>query len=93
MDASTQRQEVLILWLAHAALDAPVVGWSHWSGTGEADLDAEATPYATGVAALADGWRLLQITPTVAPSSGPGSKETLLRHEYVFERFVPWPRS
>ncbi len=82
-----------MLWLAHAALDAPVVGWSHWSGARDAALDDEAPPYDSGVGALADGWRLLQITPTVPPASGRDERETLLRHEYVFERIVEWPRS
>jgi hypothetical protein len=52
------RQKVLVLYLKNSALDAPVLGWAQYDGTGQTlhmagDLDAP--PYATGVEALMDG--------------------------------------
>ena len=56
------RQQVLYLWLAEGALDTPVVGWAFHDGTagrGPA-LPGGEPPYASGAAALEDGWCLLQ---------------------------------
>lgn len=58
------RQQVLVLWLASSALDSNVLGWAFYDGAAGAGpgLDGE-PPYDTGVAALVDGWRLLQMSP------------------------------
>jgi hypothetical protein len=54
------RQKVLVLYLANSALDAPTIAWAVYDGTGEKlhmAGDNEEVPYATGLAALKDGWR------------------------------------
>ena len=59
------RQKLLVLYLADSALDARVIGWSEWDGSGKNEHmagDAEVPPYPTGLAALRDGWRLLQMS-------------------------------
>ena len=86
---SEQRQKVLILYLASSALDAPVVGWSTYDGTGKDEHmagDAEAPPYSSGLAALRDGWRLLQLSQLVPPYPGEEFTTSYQRYECVFEK-------
>lgn len=55
------RQQILELWLHHDALDSGVSAWAFYDGTGgAAPLPGGEPPYTTGVAALADGWFLIQ---------------------------------
>jgi hypothetical protein len=83
------RQQVLMLWLASPSLDAHVLGWSFFDGTAGAGPQPEADPpYRTGVAALVDGWRLLQMSPLIPPVPGQERQTSFLKHEFVFERLV-----
>ncbi len=80
-----ERQQVLHLWLAAAALDTEVVAWSFYDGTGRAgDRAPTERPYRTGVEALADGWFLLQAPGPIDPAATDGE----LSCEFVFERRV-----
>ena len=81
------RQQVLYLWLSEGALDTPVVGWAFHDGAAGRGprLPGEEPPYADGVAALRDGWRLLQSPP---PPPADGTETGYLQHEFVFERRV-----
>jgi hypothetical protein len=91
MDATTQRQQVLFLYLEHSGLDGRVVAWSFHDGAGrDADLEGS-PPYRTGTDALRDGWRLLQVSPV--PQRLPGAERVAgrLEHEAVFERLVAAP--
>ena len=47
-------------------------------------------PYDTGLAALVDGWRLLQLSAVVPPAPGHEYDVSTLRHEAVFERLVAY---
>ncbi|MFJ4879040.1 hypothetical protein ACIP93_28100 [Streptomyces sp. NPDC088745] len=85
------RQRVLVLYLSTSALDSPVVGWSHYDGTGRTfptTGDSDEPPYESGVAALLDGWRLIQAAQLIPP--GPGSEYgvSFLKHEFFFEQIV-----
>ncbi|MFZ4721460.1 MAG: hypothetical protein ACOYMR_18685 [Ilumatobacteraceae bacterium] len=83
------RQQVLMLWLASSSLDSRVLGWSFFDGTAGEGPQLEADPpYATGVAALQAGWRLLQMSPLIAPTPGHERDTSFLKHEFVFERLV-----
>jgi hypothetical protein len=89
MDPATHRQQVLFLWLEHSNLAGRVVAWSFHDGAGElADLEG-APPYASGVAALGDGWRLIQASPVPVRPAGAERVTGRLEHEFVFERLVP----
>ncbi|MEM7004118.1 MAG: hypothetical protein AAF529_25265, partial [Pseudomonadota bacterium] len=57
-----KRQQVLYLWLSEGALDTATVGWAFYDGSNgaSATLPDGQPPYATGVAALEDGWFLMQ---------------------------------
>ena len=91
MNSETQRQQVLFLYLEHSNLDGRVVAWTFHDGAGDrSDLEGS-PPYASGTAALRDGWRLIQASPV--PQRMPGAERVTgrLEHEFVFERLVPTP--
>lgn len=85
------RQQVLVLYLTTSALDTKVVGWSYYDGTGAHTAyagDSEEPPYRTGLAALRDGWRLIQASPLAAHSSGTEYRTGYLKYEFFFEKLV-----
>ncbi|MEQ1698674.1 MAG: hypothetical protein ABMA25_01125 [Ilumatobacteraceae bacterium] len=85
----SQRQQVLMLWLASPSLDSRVLGWSFHDGTAGAGPQPEADPpYASGVAAMVDGWRLLQMSPLIPPTPGHERETSFLKHEFLFERLI-----
>lgn len=84
----TVRQQVLFLYTEHSGLEGRVVAWTFHDGTGELDDLPGSPPYALGVDALTDGWRLIQASPV--PVRLPGAERVTgrLEHEFVFERLV-----
>lgn len=85
------RQKVLVLYLANSALDSPVVGWSLYDGTGRTSPttgDSDEPPYESGVAALRDGWRLIQAAQLIPPYPGREYDVSYLKHEFIFEQLV-----
>ncbi|MEI7593635.1 MAG: hypothetical protein WCK41_10485 [Actinomycetes bacterium] len=86
------RQQVLVLFLASSALDANVIGWSFYDGASHGPtppVDARVEPiYPTGVDALRDGWRLIQVTPLLPAAPGAEYQVSFLKHEFVFEKMV-----
>lgn len=91
MSTTCVRQQVMVLYLSHSGLDASVVGWSMYDGTGVRDHmagDAEEPPYATGVEALRDGWRLFQVSPLLPHSAGDEFRTGYLKYEFFFEKLV-----
>ncbi len=86
-----ERQQILQLWLSTAALDTNVVAWAFYDGAdGEGpSVPTESPPYSSGVAALKDGWFLLQAPQPVAPRRDHGQHQsTGLTYGFVFERRV-----
>lgn len=89
MSGDDRRQQVLVLWLASSALDGRVLGWAFYDGTQGAGPQPHGDPpYLTGVDALVAGWRLLQMSPLVAPFPGHERDTSFLRHEFLFERLA-----
>ncbi|MEV0174157.1 hypothetical protein AB0I00_23935 [Streptomyces sp. NPDC050803] len=89
--ASAVRQQVLVLYLGTSALDSWVVGWSLYDGTGRTSPttgDSDEPPYETGLAALCDGWRLIQAAQLIPPSPGHEYDVSFLKHEFFFEKLV-----
>jgi hypothetical protein len=87
----TLRQQVLVLYLSTSALDSKVIGWSQYDGTGRSAPttgDSDEPPYETGVAALCDGWRLLQAAQLIPPYPGHEYDVSFLKHEFLFEKLV-----
>ena len=50
--------------------------------------DSDEAPYATGLDALLDGWRLLQMSQLLAHERGHEYDTAYLPYEFVFERLV-----
>jgi hypothetical protein len=66
-----------------------VVGWSSYDGTGTfapTTGDSDEPPYLDGVAALRDGWRLLQASQPLPPHPGDEYGTSYLKHEFFFEK-------
>ena len=86
-----QRQQVLVLYLADSALDSGVVAWALYDGTAECAPipgDQDEAPYATGLAALQDGWRMIQASQLVDRGEGDEYRTGYLRYEFFFEKLV-----
>jgi len=87
----TLRQQVLVLYLGTSALDSAVIGWSRYDGTGRSRPtmgDSDEPPYPTGLAALVDGWRLLQMSQLTAHTTGEEYATAYLPYEFLFEKLV-----
>lgn len=83
------RQQVLMMWLASPSLDSHVLAWSFFDGTaGDGPQPAADPAYPNGVAALVDGWRLLQMSPLIPPVPGHERETSFLKHEFIFERMI-----
>jgi hypothetical protein len=85
------RQQVMVLYLSDSALDAGVVAWALYDGTAQTRHmagDAEQPPYATGLDALRDGWRMIQASPLVDHGPGEEFRTGYLRYEFFFEKLV-----
>ena len=89
--SSVVRQQLLVLYLGTSALDSDVIGWALYDGTGRTcptTGDSDEPPYATGVAALCDGWRLIQASQLIPPYPGHEYDVSFLKHEFFFEKLV-----
>jgi hypothetical protein len=85
------RQKVLVLYLANSAVDAPVIGWAVYDGTGQTlhmAGDNDEPPYATGLAALKDGWRLFQASQLNPHHRGEEFDLAYLKYEFWFEQLI-----
>lgn len=85
------RQQVLVLYLGNSSLDGHVIGWGSYDGTGRTRPtagDSDEPPYESGLDALLDGWRLIQVSPLTAPFPGHEYDTSFLRHEFFFEKLV-----
>ncbi len=85
-----QRQQILYRWANGSSLESGTVGWAFHDGTdGEGPAIPDGSPpYASGLAALRDGWMLLQSTQLVPPSPGEEHLNHYLEYEFVFERRI-----
>lgn len=89
--STTLRQQVLVLYTTSSALDSRVIGWSSYDGTGASHPttgDSDIPPYANGLDALLDGWRLIQAAQLIPPYPGHEYDTSFLKHEFFFEKLV-----
>lgn len=85
------RQKVLVLYLSNSALDSKVMGWSIYDGTGQEHHttgDSEQAPYASGLDALKDGWRVIQFPQLIPPYPNMEYTTSFQMYEFVFEQLV-----
>ncbi len=86
---NTIRQKVLTLYLATSALDSRVLGWAIYDGTGQESHttgDNNEAPYETGLAALRDGWRLIQQPILIPPYPGEEYSTSFMKYGFLFEK-------
>ena len=84
------RQELLFLYSENSDLASPARAWSRYSGAGthhrSGDLDE--APYPSVVAAMQDGWRVLQVSQLLPPMPGADMIATsFLKFEALLERW------
>lgn len=90
----TARQQVLQLYTSNSALSSTVVAWAFHDGTkGDGPglpepREEGGPPYRTGVKALEDGWRLLQMSTLADPIEGSERHSSYLRYEFLLERMI-----
>lgn len=87
--STTLRQKVLTLYLSTSALDSGVLAWAIYDGTGKEAFttgDSAAPPYATGMDALLDGWRLIQHPILIPPYPGEELTTSFMKYGFVFEK-------
>ncbi len=84
-----QRQKVMVLYLKTSALDSDVTGWTLYDGTGRdphTTGDSETPPYATGLDALQDGWRVIQFPQLIPPYPNMEYTTSFQMYEFIFEK-------
>jgi hypothetical protein len=89
--AGTLRQQLLFLYLSHPNPTAETVGWSLFDGTGRETRqsgDSDQPPYASVVAAMCDGWRVIQVAQQRPPYPGAEERTSYLPYEFVLERLI-----
>ncbi|MEO1249783.1 MAG: hypothetical protein AAFW76_08085 [Pseudomonadota bacterium] len=86
-----QRQQLLILYLYRSALDSRVVGWSRYDGASQTDPVAgeeDEPPYGTALAAMRDGWRVLQMSEITPQQTELDYEPGYMAFEVVMEKLV-----
>lgn len=85
------RQQLLFLCVATPNPTSPVVAWSLFDGTGRTQAmagDSDQPPYESVLAAMQDGWLVLQVPGLAAPAPGREHETSYLRFEYVLEKLI-----
>jgi len=85
------RQQLLVLYLHNPSLDSNVCAWSIFDGTGQEQHttgDSEEPPYKSVVAAMRDGWRVIQLPQQYPAYPGMEYNTSYLRYEFVLEKLV-----
>lgn len=86
-----QRQQLMVLYLGTPDLASAVGAWSSWDGASDAISNAGAEddpPYQSVLAAMRDGWRVIQFPQQWPAYPGAEYETSYLRFEYVLERMV-----
>ena len=83
------RQKLLILYSHTPDLNSGIGAWSLYDGTGKerhTTGDADSPPYPSVLAAMRDGWRVLQLPQQFPAYPGMELSTAYLRFEYVLEK-------
>lgn len=83
------RQHLLFLWVATPNPASNVVAWSSFDGTGRTSSmagDSDAPPYDSVLAAMRDGWRVIQVPQLTAAPVDQALQTAHLRFEFVLEK-------
>jgi hypothetical protein len=85
------RQQLLFLCLANPSPTSSVVAWSLFDGAGHATTmagDSERPPYDSVLAAMKDGWRVIQVPQLIPAAPEQPHQTAFLRFEYVLEKLI-----
>ena len=85
------KQQLLVLYAASPSPDSPVGAWSLFDGTGREKHmagDANEPPYSSVLAAMRDGWRVIQLPHLQAAAPGAEHDTAFLPYEFVLEKLV-----
>ena len=83
------RQKLLVLYAHSPDLNSRTVAWSAYDGTGQEKHttgDSEGPPYESVVAAMSDGWRVVQFPQQYPAYPGMEYNTSYLRYEYILEK-------
>ncbi|HVF10421.1 MAG TPA: hypothetical protein VNA16_06450 [Abditibacteriaceae bacterium] len=85
------RQQLLVLYLHNPNPESGVCAWSIFDGTGQEQHttgDSVEPPYKSVVAAMRDGWRVIQFPQQHPAYPGMEYNTSYLRYEFVLEKLV-----
>ena len=83
------RQKLLVLYTHSPDLHSQTVAWSLYDGTGKERSnsgDSEEPPYPSVVAAMRDGWRVVQFPQQYPAYPGMEYNTSYLKYEYILEK-------
>ncbi|MDP6985174.1 MAG: hypothetical protein QGG05_19020, partial [Candidatus Latescibacteria bacterium] len=83
------RQKLLVLYAHSPDLKSRVVSWATYDGTGRSSPgsgDEDKPPYGSVVAAMEDGWRVIQFPQQSMAHPGMEYHTSYLRYEYILEQ-------
>ncbi len=83
------RQKLLVLYAHSPDLHSQTVAWSLYDGAGEdrsSSGDSEEPPYPSVVAAMRDGWRVVQFPQQYPAYPGMEYNTSYLKYEYILEK-------
>lgn len=86
-----QRQQLLLLYTANSSPESAVGAWSLFDGTGRQTTmagDGNAPPYPSVLAAMRDGWRVLQVPALLPAAAGAEHDTAFLKYEFVLEKLI-----
>jgi len=85
------RQQLMILYATSPALNSGVGAWSIYDATGQEEHttgDSIEPPYPSVLAAMQDGWRVIQLPQQFPAYPGMEYHTAYLRFEFVLEKLV-----
>ena len=83
------RQKILILYSGTPDLRSSIGAWAIYDGTGKerhTTGDSETPPYNSVLAAMRDGWRVVQFPQQFPAYPGMELSTSYLRFEYILEK-------
>ncbi len=91
---SQLRQQIMILHLSNPDLASSTVAWATWDGAAPEDKlqmqtgDEDTPPYKSVLAAMRDGWFVVQFPSLPHYNHGEEHETDHLPYEYILERRV-----
>ena len=84
-----QRQKLLVLYAHSPDLNSAITAWSVYDGSGKEKHttgDSDEPPYDSVVAAMREGWRVIQFPQQFPAYPGMEYNTSYLKYEYILEK-------